>query len=95
MTLNYDCNVRSGELVDYISGMPSSKEILQAMDEISDAVGFKFFKYIALSIYQFVICIGFCLSTNFLADNLCEFHFGFLKLVIFLFNMYIVHNHVT
>ncbi|XP_063949400.1 mitochondrial intermediate peptidase, mitochondrial isoform X3 [Daucus carota subsp. sativus] len=27
-----------GELVDYIAGMPSSKEILQAMDEISDTV---------------------------------------------------------
>ncbi|KAL8149294.1 hypothetical protein AgCh_006340 [Apium graveolens] len=29
---------RSGELIDYISGMPSSKEILKAMDEISDTV---------------------------------------------------------
>ncbi|XP_074368534.1 mitochondrial intermediate peptidase, mitochondrial isoform X2 [Apium graveolens] len=27
-----------GELIDYISGMPSSKEILKAMDEISDTV---------------------------------------------------------
>ncbi|WRX17353.1 Peptidase M3A/M3B catalytic domain - like 3 [Theobroma cacao] len=29
---------RSGELVDYISGMPSSAEIIRAMDEISDTV---------------------------------------------------------
>lgn len=33
-----DAIERSGELVNYISGMPSSKEILGAMDEISDAV---------------------------------------------------------
>lgn len=33
---------RSGELVDYISGMPSSAEIIRAMDEISDTVGLAF-----------------------------------------------------
>lgn len=30
--------VRSGELVNYVSGMPSSAEIIRAMDEISDTV---------------------------------------------------------
>ncbi|XP_058205215.1 mitochondrial intermediate peptidase, mitochondrial [Rhododendron vialii] len=29
---------RSGELVNYVSGMPSSREIIRAMDEISDTV---------------------------------------------------------
>lgn len=32
--------VRSSELVNYISEMPSSVEIIRAMDEISDAVSF-------------------------------------------------------
>ncbi|KAF2611419.1 hypothetical protein F2Q70_00008120 [Brassica cretica] len=33
-----DAIERSGELVSYISGMPSSPEIIKAMDEISDTV---------------------------------------------------------
>ncbi|OMO98080.1 Peptidase M3A/M3B [Corchorus olitorius] len=33
-----DAIERSGELVNYISGMPSSAEIIRAMDEISDTV---------------------------------------------------------
>ncbi|XWS37697.1 hypothetical protein CRYUN_Cryun19dG0067300 [Craigia yunnanensis] len=33
-----DAIERSGELVDYISGIPSSAEIIRAMDEISDTV---------------------------------------------------------
>ncbi|XP_022736713.1 mitochondrial intermediate peptidase, mitochondrial isoform X2 [Durio zibethinus] len=33
-----DAIERSGELVDYIAGMPSSAEIIRAMDEISDTV---------------------------------------------------------
>ncbi|XVE64095.1 hypothetical protein DITRI_Ditri07aG0073800 [Diplodiscus trichospermus] len=33
-----DAIERSGELVDYISGMPPSAEIIRAMDEISDTV---------------------------------------------------------
>lgn len=60
MTLNYDFNVRSGELVDYISGMPSSKEILKAMDEISDAVGFEFLftlLYLFMSLQTFFLTI--------------------------------------
>lgn len=41
--------VRSSELVDYISEMPSSVEIIRAMDEISDAVSF-------LSLYASSLC---------------------------------------
>ncbi|GFZ15219.1 zincin-like metalloproteases family protein [Actinidia rufa] len=33
---------RSGELINYISGMPSSDEIVRAMDELSDTVRFRF-----------------------------------------------------
>lgn len=44
--------VRSSELVNYISEMPSSVEIIRAMDEISDAVSF-------LSLYATSLC---CIS---------------------------------
>lgn len=33
-----DAIERSGELVEYISGMPTSAEIIRAMDEISNTV---------------------------------------------------------
>lgn len=34
--------IRSEELVNYIAGMPSSPEIIRAMDEISDTVSLCF-----------------------------------------------------
>lgn len=42
---------RSGELVAYIAGMPSSAEVVRAMDEISDTVcdwNFKIFTVLLL-----------------------------------------------
>lgn len=33
---------RSGELVTFISSMPSSAEVIRAMDEISNTVGLEF-----------------------------------------------------
>jgi hypothetical protein len=41
LLLNIFVFVRSTELVAYISGMPSSSEIIKAMDEVSNTVGSK------------------------------------------------------
>lgn len=40
--------IRSEELVNYIAGMPSSPEIIRAMDEISDTVSLCFYGLILL-----------------------------------------------
>lgn len=34
-----ECIIRSDQLVNFISGMPSAPQIIQAMDDISDSVG--------------------------------------------------------
>lgn len=49
---NFHMLNRSQELVNYIAGMPSSPEIIRAMDEISDTVSLDFCGLILLLLKQ-------------------------------------------